>query len=164
MSGKRRKSVSAVASSFLATTCACALSRILSRLPSEFTSRGTLAWYMEIVILQLSFGGVSASFTIEQMSLQHPQLRLWTAPTRLHVCWGNYEGPHTFDVPLKRFGRPSPTLATNTNTVFESFELPDGGLLLARVIDTTTNYVVHSCTVASNGVVWAGHRLLLDRY
>jgi len=48
------------------------LSKILSRLPSEFTSRGTLAWYMEIVILQLSFGGVSASFTIEQMSLQHP--------------------------------------------------------------------------------------------
>jgi hypothetical protein len=52
----------------------------------------------------------------------------------------------------------------NSNTVFESFELPDGCLLLAGVIDTTTNYVVHPCTVASNGVVCAGHRLLLDRY
>jgi hypothetical protein len=51
--------------------------------------------------------------------------------------------------------QPSPTLAANTNTVFESFELPDGGLFLAGVIDTTTNYVEHPCTVASNGVVWA---------
>lgn len=80
---------------------------------------------------------------------------------RLHVCWGNYEGPHVFDVPLEEIwptitqARAQGLLLSMANPrhehehrCFESFDLPDDGLLLAGVIDTTTNYVEHPRTVA----------------
>ncbi|NQV60652.1 MAG: cobalamin-independent methionine synthase II family protein [Alphaproteobacteria bacterium] len=80
---------------------------------------------------------------------------------RLHVCWGNYEGPHVFDVPLEAIwptiaqARAQGLLLSMANPrheheyrCFESFNLPEDGLLLAGVIDTTTNYVEHPRTVA----------------
>ena len=80
---------------------------------------------------------------------------------RLHVCWGNYEGPHVFDVPLEDIwptiarARAQGLLLSMANPrheheyhCFEDFSLPDDGLLLAGVIDTTTNYVEHPRTVA----------------
>ena len=56
MSGNRRKPVNTVASIFLASMWACALSRMPDRLPRMLTKRGTLAWYMEMVmkVLELS--------------------------------------------------------------------------------------------------------------
>ncbi|MHB8575339.1 MAG: cobalamin-independent methionine synthase II family protein [Dehalococcoidia bacterium] len=80
---------------------------------------------------------------------------------RLHVCWGNYEGPHTFDVPLEeilphllraRVGGLLLALANPRHAhewrVLQRFPLPDEMLLFAGVIDTTTNYVEHSELVA----------------
>ena len=81
---------------------------------------------------------------------------------RLHVCWGNYEGPHTHDVAARRHpaaalrgprrrARASrwPTPATPTSTdCFERRPLPDGMALVAGVIDTTSNYVEHPEVVA----------------
>ena len=80
---------------------------------------------------------------------------------RLHVCWGNYEGPHVFDVPLEDIwptiaqARAQGLLLSMANPrheheyhCFESFDLPGDGLLIAGVIDTTTNYVEHPRTVA----------------
>jgi 5-methyltetrahydropteroyltriglutamate--homocysteine methyltransferase len=80
---------------------------------------------------------------------------------RLHVCWGNYEGPHTFDVPLEDIlphlyqARAGALLLSMANPRhahewrrFERFPLPDGMLLLAGVIDSTTNYVEHPEVVA----------------
>jgi 5-methyltetrahydropteroyltriglutamate--homocysteine methyltransferase len=83
------------------------------------------------------------------------------ADVRLHVCWGNYEGPHTHDVP---FAEIQPLLyeakvgalvvsmanARHAHEVrcFEDRPLPDAMSLVAGVIDTTSNYVEHPEVVA----------------
>ena len=80
---------------------------------------------------------------------------------RLHVCWGNYDGPHTHDVALEailpvlyraRVGALSLPLANPRHQheyrVLKQHPLPDGMLLLPGVIDTTTNYVEHPEVVA----------------
>jgi 5-methyltetrahydropteroyltriglutamate--homocysteine methyltransferase len=80
---------------------------------------------------------------------------------RLHLCWGNYDGPHTHDVPLEavlpivaraRVGALSLPLANPRHQheyrVLRQHRLPDAMLLLPGVIDTTTNYVEHPEVVA----------------
>jgi 5-methyltetrahydropteroyltriglutamate--homocysteine methyltransferase len=80
---------------------------------------------------------------------------------RLHVCWGNYEGPHIFDVPLADIwseiarSRAGALLISMANPRhaheyrhFSDNPLPDGVALIAGVIDTTTNYVEHPEVVA----------------
>ena len=80
---------------------------------------------------------------------------------RLHVCWGNYEGPHTFDVPLEdllprlypaRVGGLVLSMANprhaHEHRVVARLGLPRDWLLIAGVIDTTTNYVEHPEVVA----------------
>jgi 5-methyltetrahydropteroyltriglutamate--homocysteine methyltransferase len=80
---------------------------------------------------------------------------------RLHVCWGNYDGPHTHDVPLPavlpllyraNVGALSLPLAgprhQHEYRVFERHPLPAGMLFLPGVIDTTTNVVEHPEVVA----------------
>jgi len=80
---------------------------------------------------------------------------------RLHVCWGNYEGPHDSDVPLAEI---LPTIMQakvggivlpfanpqhgHEYRLFESGILGDEQVLVAGVIDTTTNYVEHPEVVA----------------
>jgi 5-methyltetrahydropteroyltriglutamate--homocysteine methyltransferase len=80
---------------------------------------------------------------------------------RLHVCWGNYDGPHTHDVPLEavlpllcraRVGALSLPLAgprhQHEYRVLARHPLPDDMLFLPGVIDTTTNVVEHPEVVA----------------
>ncbi len=80
---------------------------------------------------------------------------------RLHVCWGNYGGPHTFDVPLAEIlpllyqANAGALLISMANPrhaheyrCFAEQPLPDGMLLIAGAIDTTTNYVEHPEVVA----------------
>ncbi|HEU4440199.1 MAG TPA: cobalamin-independent methionine synthase II family protein [Methylomirabilota bacterium] len=80
---------------------------------------------------------------------------------RLHLCWGNYDGPHTHDVPLEavlpvvlraRVGALSLPLANPRHQheyrVLKRHRLPDSMLLVPGVIDTTTNYVEHPEVVA----------------
>ena len=80
---------------------------------------------------------------------------------RLHVCWGNYEAPHTLDVPLEeilprlyaaRVGALVVSMANprhaHEHRCFARYPLPDGMLLVAGVVDTTTNYVEHPEVVA----------------
>jgi 5-methyltetrahydropteroyltriglutamate--homocysteine methyltransferase len=80
---------------------------------------------------------------------------------RLHVCWGNYEGPHIHDIPLERI---LPTVlkinagaisfeAANPRhghewSVFRRIRLPEGRVLLPGVIDSSTNFVEHPDLVA----------------
>ncbi len=83
------------------------------------------------------------------------------ASVRLHVCWGNYEGPHTFDVPLKEIlsrlyqanvGALVLSMANARHAheyaLFTREPLPDRMVLVAGVIDTTSNYVEHEEVVA----------------
>jgi len=80
---------------------------------------------------------------------------------RLHVCWGNYDGPHVHDVPLEavlpiilraKVGALSLPLANPRHqheyAVIERHGLREGMLFLPGVIDTTTNYVEHPAVVA----------------
>jgi 5-methyltetrahydropteroyltriglutamate--homocysteine methyltransferase len=80
---------------------------------------------------------------------------------RLHLCWGNYDGPHTHDVPLEpllpivyraRVGALSLPLASPRHQhelkAFRRHPLPDGMLFLPGVIDSTTNVVEHPEVVA----------------
>jgi 5-methyltetrahydropteroyltriglutamate--homocysteine methyltransferase len=80
---------------------------------------------------------------------------------RLHVCWGNYEGPHTHDVPLDEIlpllyraqvgalvlSMANPRHA-HEHACFEHHPLPESMSLVAGVIDTTNNYVEHPEVVA----------------
>ncbi|HLW71105.1 MAG TPA: cobalamin-independent methionine synthase II family protein [Candidatus Binataceae bacterium] len=80
---------------------------------------------------------------------------------RLHVCWGNYEGPHHHDVelpdilPILLQAKVDAMLLSMANPrhehdyhCFERTKLPAGMMLLAGVIDSTTNYVEHPEVVA----------------
>jgi 5-methyltetrahydropteroyltriglutamate--homocysteine methyltransferase len=83
------------------------------------------------------------------------------ARVRLHVCWGNYEGPHTHDVafeaiqPLLYEARVGALVVSMANArhahehrCFATRPLPDHMALVAGVIDTTSNYVEHPEVVA----------------
>lgn len=80
---------------------------------------------------------------------------------RLHVCWGNYEGPHSHDIPLAEIvdrvlqARPAALLFEAANprhehewAVFKDVKLPEGKVLVPGVLDTTTNYIEHPELVA----------------
>ena len=80
---------------------------------------------------------------------------------RLHVCWGNYDGPHNHDVPLEdilpiicqaRVGALSLELANPRHQheykVFKKYPLPDSMLFLPGVVDSTTNYIEHPEIIA----------------
>jgi len=80
---------------------------------------------------------------------------------RMHVCWGNYEGPHHYDVPLEDLfpvvikARVQSLLFEAANprhahewAVFRSMKVPDDRVLIPGVLSTTTNYVEHPLLVA----------------
>jgi 5-methyltetrahydropteroyltriglutamate--homocysteine methyltransferase len=82
---------------------------------------------------------------------------------RMHVCWGNYEGPHTHDVPMEKLlpvvmkAKPQAILFEAANPrhahewkVFQDLRsrIPEDKLLVPGVLSTTTNYVEHPELVA----------------
>jgi 5-methyltetrahydropteroyltriglutamate--homocysteine methyltransferase len=81
--------------------------------------------------------------------------------SRLHLCWGNYEGPHHHDVALRDIleivfkARPQGLSYEASNprhehewAVFKDVKLPDGKVLIPGVIDSVTNFVEHPELVA----------------
>jgi len=80
---------------------------------------------------------------------------------RMHICWGNYEGPHDHDIPLERIidivirARPATILFEAANPrhehewiVWRDAKLPDDTLLAPGLIDTCSNYVEHPELIA----------------
>jgi 5-methyltetrahydropteroyltriglutamate--homocysteine methyltransferase len=80
---------------------------------------------------------------------------------RMHVCWGNYEGPHHHDVPMERLlpivleAKPQGLLFEAANprhahewAVFKHVRIPDDKVLIPGLLTTTTNYVEHPQLVA----------------
>ena len=80
---------------------------------------------------------------------------------RMHVCWGNYEGPHHHDVPMERLlpivlkAKPQGLLFEAANPrhahewiVFKDARIPDDKILIPGVLSTTTNYIEHPLLVA----------------
>ncbi len=94
-------------------------------------------------------------------ALDHATRDIPPEAMRMHVCWGNYMGPHTHDVPFAEIidlilpARPSGLLFEGANprheqewVIFEDLERPDGKVLIPGVLDSTTNYVEHPELVA----------------
>ena len=88
---------------------------------------------------------------------------------RMHVCWGNYEGPHDHDIPLERVidivlkARPGTILFEAANPrhehewkVWAAAKLPDWKVLAPGVIDTCSNYVEHPELIAQRVERFAG--------
>ena len=80
---------------------------------------------------------------------------------RLHICWGNYEGPHHLDAPMETVlpialrAKPAYLLFESSNPrhaheweVFRDTSIPDDKVLVPGVIDSTTNFIEHPRLVA----------------
>ncbi len=80
---------------------------------------------------------------------------------RMHVCWGNYEGPHTHDIPMSKIlptvleAAPRTLLFEGANPrhahewrVWRDIDVPSGYTLVPGVLDTSSNYVEHPDLVA----------------
>ena len=96
-------------------------------------------------------------------ALNHALRDIDPAKVRIHICWGNYEGPHICDIDMdKVFGtlmstRARYVLFETSNprhahewTVFRdrANEIPEDKVLVPGVVDTTTNFVEHPELVA----------------
>ena len=88
---------------------------------------------------------------------------------RMHICWGNYEGPHDHDIAVEKlFGvvakaKPQAILFEGANARHEhewaawrDAELPDDKILVPGMIDTSSNYVEHPELVAQRIERWVG--------
>ena len=80
---------------------------------------------------------------------------------RMHLCWGNYEGPHHHDIPLAYIidlvlnARPTGVSFEGANprhehewAMFADLALPEDTVLIPGVLDSTTNYIEHPALVA----------------
>ena len=87
---------------------------------------------------------------------------------RMHLCWGNYAGPHHRDIPLKDIlpivlkARPQAISLEGANprhehewAVFKEVRLPDDKVLIPGVLDSTTNFIEHPELVAQRIVRYA---------
>jgi 5-methyltetrahydropteroyltriglutamate--homocysteine methyltransferase len=94
-------------------------------------------------------------------ALNHATEGLPADRMRLHICWGNYEGPHTHDIPLAKVAdvcfkaRPQAFSFEGANPRHEhewedlkSIRIPGDKILIPGVIDSTTNFVEHPRLVA----------------
>lgn len=101
-------------------------------------------------------------------ALNHALAGVPADAVRIHVCWGNYEGPHDRDIDLARI--INIVLSINAQAIaleaanprhahewalWNDIKLPDDKILLPGVIDTSTNYVEHPALVAERIVRFA---------
>jgi 5-methyltetrahydropteroyltriglutamate--homocysteine methyltransferase len=81
---------------------------------------------------------------------------------RMHVCWGNYEGPHHYDVPLADIvdiifsGRPASISFEAANprhahewALFDTVKLPEGKIVIPGVIESKSNFIEHPELIAN---------------
>jgi 5-methyltetrahydropteroyltriglutamate--homocysteine methyltransferase len=94
-------------------------------------------------------------------ALNHALRNIPADKVRMHLCWGNYEGPHNHDIPLEKIitrvlgAKPRYLLLEGANprhahewAVFQSVKLPEDKVLVPGVIDSTSNFIEHPDVVA----------------
>jgi 5-methyltetrahydropteroyltriglutamate--homocysteine methyltransferase len=94
-------------------------------------------------------------------ALNHALQNIPGERVRLHICWGNYEGPHTRDIPLKKVlpillrAKPAQLLIEAANPrheheweLWRDARLPEEKVLVPGVLDTSCNVVEHPELVA----------------
>jgi len=120
-----------------------------------------LAMGRHIQYAKLCLGEFRAKARLHIEALNHALQNIPADQTRLHLCWGNYEGPHHCDVPLKDIidivflAKPNGLSFEAANprhahewTVFKDVKLPDGKLLIPGVIESKTNFIEHPELIA----------------
>ncbi len=120
-----------------------------------------LAMGRHIQYAQLSLGEFRNKARLHIEALNHALANIPADRLRLHLCWGNYEGPHHCDVPLAEIietvflAKPSALSFEAANprhghewTVFEEVKLPDGKVLIPGVIESKTNFIEHPELIA----------------
>jgi 5-methyltetrahydropteroyltriglutamate--homocysteine methyltransferase len=107
-----------------------------------------------------------AQFHVE--ALNHALAGVPSDQVRIHVCWGNYEGPHTHDVDLAKvleiiLGVNAQALSIEAANprhehewaIWKEVKLPPDKILLPGVVDTCSNYVEHPDLIAQRLVRFA---------
>ena len=88
--------------------------------------------------------------------------------TRMHMCWGNTEGPHNHDIPLEKiintvlkapptaisFEAANPRHAHEWQ-IWKTVQLPEGKVIIPGVLDTTTNFIEHPLLIAERIIRFA---------
>jgi 5-methyltetrahydropteroyltriglutamate--homocysteine methyltransferase len=108
----------------------------------------------------------NAEMQVEAMN--HALANVPADRVRFHVCWGNYEGPHTHDIPLEKIlptllkAKPMAILIEGANPrheheweIWEKQKFPDDKVLIPGVIDTSCNFVEHPRLVAQRLIRYA---------
>jgi 5-methyltetrahydropteroyltriglutamate--homocysteine methyltransferase len=93
--------------------------------------------------------------------MNHALARIPPEQMRMHLCWGNYEGPHHHDVPLEAIidlvfaARPAGISFEAANPrhahewqIFERIKLPAGKVLIPGVLESKSNFIEHPELVA----------------
>jgi 5-methyltetrahydropteroyltriglutamate--homocysteine methyltransferase len=109
----------------------------------------------------LSLGEWRRKAQLHVEALNHATANIPSDRMRMHLCWGNYEGPHHCDVPLADVidiafrARPSALAIEAANPrhahewkLFEKVKLPDGKLLIPGVIESKSNFIEHPELIA----------------
>jgi 5-methyltetrahydropteroyltriglutamate--homocysteine methyltransferase len=109
----------------------------------------------------LDLAGFRKMAALHIEALNHALANVPAEQSRLHLCWGNYEGPHHHDVPLAdildvvftakphglSFEASNPRHAHEWK-VFEQVKPPRDKVLIPGVLDSSTNYIEHPELVA----------------
>jgi 5-methyltetrahydropteroyltriglutamate--homocysteine methyltransferase len=120
-----------------------------------------LAMGRHIQYAELSLSEFRKRAAMHVEALNHALANVPPEQSRMHVCWGNYEGPHHHDVALSDIidivlsARPSAISFEAANprhahewTLFERIGLPDGKILIPGVIESKSNFIEHPELVA----------------
>ena len=88
--------------------------------------------------------------------LNHSIKKIPSSKIRMHICWGNYEGPHSHDISLEKIlplilkANVGTYLLESSNPrhshewqAFESIKVPKDKIIAPGVIDSTTNFIEH---------------------
>ena len=120
-----------------------------------------LAMGRHIQFADLDLAGFRKMARLHVEALNHGLANVPADRVRMHVCWGNYEGPHHRDVPLADIidivfqAKPAGISFEAANprhahewTLFESVKLPEGKILIPGVLESKTNFIEHPELIA----------------
>ncbi len=106
---------------------------------------------------------------IQVEALNHALANVPADRVRMHVCWGNYQGPHTHDLPLAKIlpivlkAKPQALLLEGANPrheheweVWSHQKLPDDKILVPGVIASSSNFIEHPELVSQRIIRYAG--------
>ena len=120
-----------------------------------------LAMGRHIQFAGLDLAGFRKQAALNIEALNHALKGIAPEKLRLHLCWGNYEGPHHYDVPLGdiidlvfkatpaaiSFEAANPRHAHEWQ-LFETLNLPEGKVLIPGVLESKSNFIEHPELVA----------------